>query len=208
MSKTSLKLGRIKINSVGCDNMHYILASASPRRQELLTKIVDNFDVIVSNFDEDSVKFNGDVEDYVKTLAEGKGKDVASQAKKDSIILAADTVVVIDGKILGKPKNADDAYNMLKLLSNKIHRVYSGIAVINTTNNIMKSEAVFTEVKFSELTHEEIINYINSKEPLDKAGAYGIQGLGALFVEKINGCYYNVVGLPLNRLNKIIKEVI
>lgn len=208
MSKTSLKLGRIKINSVGCDNMHYILASASPRRQELLTKIVDNFDVIVSNFDEDSVKFNGDVEDYVKTLVEGKGKDVASQAKKDSIIIAADTVVVIDGKILGKPKNADDAYNMLKLLSNKIHRVYSGIAVINTTNNIMKSEAVFTEVKFSELTHEEIINYINSKEPLDKAGAYGIQGLGALFVEKINGCYYNVVGLPLNRLNKIIKEVI
>lgn len=208
MSKTSLKLGRIKINSVGCDNMYYILASASPRRQELLTKIVDNFDVIVSNFDEDSVKFNGDVEDYVKTLAEGKGKDVASQAKKDSIIIAADTVVVIDGKILGKPKNADDAYNMLKLLSNKIHRVYSGIAVINTTNNIMKSEAVFTEVKFSELTHEEIINYINSKEPLDKAGAYGIQGLGALFVEKINGCYYNVVGLPLNRLNKIIKEVI
>ena len=208
MSKTSLKLGRIKINSVGCDNMHYILASASPRRQELLTKIVDNFDVIVSNFDEDSVKFNGDVEDYVKTLAEGKGKDVASQAKKDSIIIAADTVVVIDGKILGKPKNADDAYNMLKLLSNKIHRVYSGIAVINTTNNIMKSEAVFTEVKFSELTHEEIINYINSKEPLDKAGAYGIQGYGGLLVENIQGCYYNVVGLPLNRLNKIIKEVI
>ena len=208
MSKTSLNLGRIKINSVGCDNMHYILASASPRRQELLTKIVDNFDVIVSNFDEDSVKFNGDVEDYVKTLAEGKGKDVASQAKKDSIIIAADTVVVIDGKILGKPKNADDAYNMLKLLSNKIHRVYSGIAVINTTNNIMKSEAVFTEVKFSELTHEEIVNYINSKEPLDKAGAYGIQGLGALFVEKINGCYYNVVGLPLNLLNKIMKEII
>ena len=208
MSKTGLDLGRIEINSIGCDNMHYILASASPRRQELLTKIVDNFDVIVSNFDEDSVKFNGGVEDYVKTLAEGKGKDVASQAKKDSIIIAADTVVVIDGKILGKPKNADDAYNMLKLLSNKIHRVYSGIAVINTTNNIMKSEAVFTEVKFSELTHEEIINYINSKEPLDKAGAYGIQGLGALFVEKINGCYYNVVGLPLNRLNKIIKEVI
>ena len=126
--------------------MHYILASASPRRQELLTKIVDNFDVIVSNLDEDSVKFNGDVEDYVKTLAEGKGKDVASQAKKDSIIIAADTVVVIDGKILGKPKNADDAYNMLKLLSNKIHRVYSGIAVINTTNYIMKSEGVFTEV--------------------------------------------------------------
>ena len=208
MSKTSLKLGRIKINSVGCDNMHYILASASPRRQELLTKIVDNFDVIVSNFDEDSVKFNGDVEDYVKTLAEGKGKDVASQAKKDSIIIAADTVVVIDGKILGKPKNADDAYNMLKLLSNKIHRVYSGIAVINTANDVKKNEAIFTEVKFSELTHEEIINYINSKEPLDKAGAYGIQGLGALFVEKINGCYYNVVGLPLNRLNKIIKEVI
>lgn len=208
MSKTSLNLGRIKINSVGCDNMHYILASASPRRQELLTKIVENFEIVVSNFDEDSIQFNGDVENYVKTLAEGKAKNVASLSNDGSIIIAADTVVVIEGKILGKPKSEDDAYNMLKLLSNKVHRVYSGIAVINTANNIMKSEAVFTEVKFSELTHEDIIDYINSKEPLDKAGAYGIQGLGALFVEKINGCYYNVVGLPLNKLNKIIKEVI
>lgn len=208
MSKTSLKLGRIKINSVGCDNMHYILASASPRRQELLTKITEDFEVIVSNFNEDIVEFNGDVEDYVKTLAEGKAKSVASQTDKDSIIIAADTIVVIDDKILGKPKDENDAYNMLKLLSNKIHRVYSGVSVINTTNNIMKSEAIFTEVKFSELTHDDIVNYINSKEPLDKAGAYGIQGLGALFVEKINGCYYNVVGLPLNALNKIIKEVI
>ena len=97
---------------------------------------------------------------------------------------------------------------MLKLLSNKVHRVYSGIAVINTANDVIKNEAIFTEVKFSELTHEDIVNYINSKEPLDKAGAYGIQGLGALFVEKINGCYYNVVGLPLNLLNKIMKEII
>lgn len=208
MSKTSLNLGRIKINSVGCDNMHYILASASPRRKELLTKIVRDFEVVISNFDEDSVKFNGDIEEYVKTLAKGKAQSVAEQSSKDSIIIAADTIVVIDGKILGKPKNEDDAYNMLKLLSNKVHRVYSGIAVINTTNNIIKNEAIYTEVKFSELTHEDISNYINSKEPLDKAGAYGIQGLGALFVEKINGCYYNVVGLPLNMLNKIIKEVI
>ena len=188
--------------------MHFILASASPRRQELLTKIVEDFTVVVSNFDEERVKFNGDVEDYVKTLAKGKAQEVASRADKDSIIVAADTIVVIDGKVLGKPNNEDDAYNMLKLLSNKVHRVYSGIAVINTTNNIIKNEAICTEVKFSELTHEDIRNYINSKEPLDKAGAYGIQGLGALFVEKINGCYYNVVGLPLNMLNKIIKEVI
>ena len=208
MSKTSLNLGRIKINSVGCDNMHYILASASPRRKELLTKIVRDFEVVISNFDEDSVEFNGDIEEYVKTLARGKAQSVAEQANKDSIIIAADTIVVIDGKVLGKPNNEDDAYNMLKLLSNKVHRVYSGIAVINTTNNIIKNEAICTEVKFSELTHEDIRNYINSKEPLDKAGAYGIQGLGALFVEKINGCYYNVVGLPLNMLNKIIKEVI
>lgn len=188
--------------------MHFILASASPRRQELLTKIVEDFTVIVSDFNEESVKFNGDVEYYVKTLAEGKAQEVASRADKDSIIVAADTIVVIDGKILGKPKSEVEAYDMLKLLSNKIHRVYSGIVVINTANNIMKSEAVITEVKFSELSHEDIVNYINSKEPLDKAGSYGIQGLGALFVEKINGCYYNVVGLPLNRLNKMIKEII
>ena len=208
MSKTSLKLGRIEINSIGCDNMHYILASASPRRQELLTKIVEDFDVIVSDFDEDSVKFNGDVEEYVKTLAKGKALDVASKVKEDAIIIAADTIVVIDGKILGKPKNEKDAYDMLNMLSDNVHRVYSGIAVINTEKKLMENKAVFTEVKFSKLTHEDIINYINSKEPLDKAGAYGIQGLGALFVEKINGCYYNVVGLPLNLLNNIIKEII
>ena len=188
--------------------MHYILASASPRRKELLTKIVEDFDIVVSDFDEDSVEFKGNVEEYVKTLAKGKAQDVASKCDKNSIIIAADTIVVIDGKILGKPKNEDDAYNMLKLLSNNVHRVYSGIAVMNTANNIMKNEAIFTEVKFSELTHEEIVNYINSKEPLDKAGAYGIQGFGALFVERINGCYYNVVGLPLNLLNKIVKEII
>lgn len=188
--------------------MHYILASASPRRQELLTKIVEDFDVIVSDFDEDSVKFNGDVEEYVKTLAKGKALDVASKVKEDAIIIAADTIVVIDGKILGKPKNEKDAYDMLNMLSDNVHRVYSGIAVINTEKKLMENKAVFTEVKFSKLTHEDIINYINSKEPLDKAGAYGIQGLGALFVEKINGCYYNVVGLPLNLLNNIIKEII
>ena len=187
--------------------MHYILASASPRRQELLTKIVEDFKIIVSDFDEDSVKFNGDVEEYVRTLAKEKALAVASKTKKDSIIIAADTVVVIDSKILGKPKDEKDAYNMLEMLSDNVHRVYSGIAVINTANNLIKNEAVFTEVKFSKLTHEDIIKYIDSKEPLDKAGAYGIQGLGALFVEKINGCYYNVVGLPLNKLNSIIKEI-
>lgn len=180
--------------------MHFILASASPRRQELLTKIVEDFTVVVSNFDEERVKFNGDVEDYVKTLAKGKAQEVASRADKDSIIVAADTIVVIDGKILGKPKNEIEAYDMLKLLSNKIHRVYSGIAIINTANNIMKSEAVFTEVKFSELSHEDIINYINSKEPLDKAGSYAIQGKCAAYIKGICGDYYNVVGLPVARL--------
>lgn len=188
--------------------MHFILASASERRHELLTRIIEEFDIVVSKFDEDSIDFNGNVEEYVKELSKGKALDVASNCKKSTIIIAADTIVEINGKILGKPKNTDDAYNMLNLLSDSTHRVYSGVTVINTATNEIKSEAIFTEVKFSKLTHDDIVKYINSKEPLDKAGSYGIQGLGAVFVEKINGCYYNVVGLPLNLLNKMIKEVI
>ena len=96
---------------------------------------------------------------------------------------------------------------MLKSLSGKTHRVYSGLAVVNTSNNKVEKESLYTEVKFSNLTDEEIKSYIKTGEPLDKAGAYGIQGYGGVFVEKINGCYYNVVGLPLNLLNKMLKKV-
>ncbi|GAB6169295.1 Maf-like protein [Clostridium carnis] len=188
--------------------MKYILASASERRQELLHRIVDNFDIIISNFDEEKVSFNDNIEDYVLELASGKALNVAENIKNEAIIIAADTIVVLDNVILGKPKDSNDAFETLKLLSGKVHRVYSGVVVLNTTNSKLEKKCVYTEVKFSDLTDQEINKYINTKEPLDKAGSYGIQGYGGVFVEYINGCYYNVVGLPLNTLDKMIKKVI
>lgn len=194
--------------TVGCDILKFILASASERRKELLSRIVRDFEVRVSDFDEGSVQVNNNIEEYVKILSQGKAKSVALNCSKDSIIIGADTIVVIDNKVLGKPKDKNDAFRMLKALSNKVHRVYSGVTVINNTTKVIKSECLYTEVYFSELSDEEIWKYIDTEECLDKAGAYGIQGFGGVFVKKINGCYYNVVGLPLNLLNKMIKEVL
>ena len=188
--------------------LKFILASASERRKDLLSRIVSNFEVKISNFDEEKVEVSTNIENYVKTLAEGKAKDVALNCDNDSIIKGADTIVVIGNNILGKPKDKNHAFEMLKLLSNNVHRVYSGVAVINNQKNIMKSECLYTEVYFSEISDDEIWRYIESGECLDKAGAYGIQGYGGVFAEKINGCYYNVVGLPLNLLNKMIKNVL
>ena len=177
--------------------MKFILASASDRRKELLSRIISDFEVKISDFDEGTVEVSKDIEKYVKTLAEGKAKSVALNCTNDSIIIGADTIVVIDDNILGKPKDKDDAF-----------RIYSGVTVINNEKQVMKSECLYTEVYFSELSDEEIWRYIDTGECLDKAGAYGIQGYGGVFVEKINGCYYNVVGLPLNLLNKMIKNVL
>lgn len=185
----------------------YVLASASERRQELLHRIISDFDIEVSNFDEDTVLFNGDAEEYVINLAKGKAISTKEKLSNDSIIIAGDTVVVLDGKILGKPKNEEDAFKMLRELSGKIHRVYSGITVINMYNNKSEEAAIYTEVKMSSLTDREILEYIKTGEPLDKAGAYGIQGYGGIFVEEIKGCFYNVVGLPLNLLNKMLNKV-
>lgn len=189
--------------------MKYILASASERRQELLHRLISDFDIKVSNFDESSISFDGyNISEYVIKLAQGKVLDVAKTTNDESVIIGADTIVALDNNILGKPKDEEDAFNMLKLLSGKTHRVYSAVVILNTDNNKIEKECIYTEVKFSDLTDEDIIKYIKTREPLDKAGAYGIQGLGGVFVEGINGCYYNVVGLPLNILNKMIKKVI
>lgn len=188
--------------------MKYILASASERRQELLHRIVDNFEIIVSEFDEDSVRIRENTEEYVIELAEGKALDVIKNVNEEAIVIAADTIVTLDGNILGKPKNEEHALEMLRSLSGRNHRVYSAVVVINTSNQKVEKKCLYTDVKFSEITDVEIIKYIKTGEPLDKAGAYGIQGYGGVFVEKINGCYYNVVGLPLNTLNNMLKHVI
>ena len=187
--------------------LKYVLASSSERRQELLHRIISDFKVEVSNFDESTVSFNGNIEEYVINLAKGKAIAVRDSLNEEAIIIAGDTVVVLENEILGKPKNEEDAYRMLKELSGKAHRVYSGIVVINMYNNKIGEAALHTEVKISTLTDKEILSYIKTGEPLDKAGAYGIQGYGGVFVEEIHGCYYNVVGLPLNLLNKILNKV-
>jgi len=187
--------------------MKFILASASERRQELLSRIINDFEIIVSNFDEESVNFQGDCEEFVKELALGKVNTVSENIDDQCIIVGCDTIVYHDGKILGKPKDKKDAYKMLQTLSGNCHKVYSGIVVKNTTTNEIKADFVCTDVYFSKISSSEIDKYIETNEPMDKAGAYGIQGYGGIFVEKIIGCYYNVVGLPLNRLYNMLREM-
>ena len=186
--------------------MKVILASKSPRRVEILEKIVKEFEVVQSNFDENTIDFKGDVEKYVKDLSINKAIEVSKRLNEPSIVIAADTVVFQDGKVLEKPKNEEDAFSMLSSLSGNTHKVYSGICLINTYDDTVVTDCDCTEVKFSELNPRQIRNYINSGEPMDKAGAYGIQGLGGAFVERIEGCYYNVMGLPLNKLYKALEN--
>lgn len=186
--------------------MKVILASKSPRRVEILEKIVKEFEVVQSNFDENTIDFKGDVEKYVKDLSRNKAIEVSKRLNEPSIVIAADTVVFQNGKVLEKPKNEEDAFSMLSSLSGNTHKVYSGICLINTYDDTVVTDCDCTEVKFSELNPRQIRNYINSGEPMDKAGAYGIQGLGGAFVERIEGCYYNVMGLPLNKLYKALED--
>ena len=186
--------------------MKVILESKSPRRVEILEKIVKEFEVVQSNFDENTIDFKGDIEKYVKDLSRNKAIEVSKRLNEPSIVIAADTVVFQNGKVLEKPKNEEDAFSMLSSLSGNTHKVYSGICLINTYDDTVVTDCDCTEVRFSELNPRQIRNYINSGEPMDKAGAYGIQGLGGAFVEGIKGCYYNVMGLPLNKLYKALEN--
>ena len=192
--------------------MKLILASASERRNELLKRITEDFCVIVSDFNEGEILFRGECHRYVMEIARGKAQATASKIMadftgfdEDVIIIGCDTIVSCNEKVLGKPKDEEDAFKMLRLLSGKTHEVYSGIALIQPKLDIIKDEFVCTKVKFATLSDKEIIQYIKTKEPMDKAGAYGIQGYGGVFVEEIHGCYYNVMGLPLNKLNFMLK---
>lgn len=185
-----------------------MLASGSERRQELLNRITSDFQTVVSNFDEGSVVFNEDAKAYVMELSKGKAQAVAEQINMDAIIIGADTIVMLDNKVLGKPKSEFEAFQMLMSLSDKCHEVYSGITIIDTKNQKIISDVVCTKVKFSNISKEDIQKYIETGEPMDKAGAYGIQGYGGVFVESIDGCYYNVVGLPLNKLSQMLKQFV
>ncbi|ADL07504.1 Maf family protein [Thermosediminibacter oceani] len=181
-----------------------ILASASPRRRELLAQLGLDFKVIPSGIDETSLTA-GPPELVAVRLAEQKAADVAMRAG-EGIVIGADTIVVVDDSILGKPKDENDARKMLTRLSGRWHRVYTGIAVIHTASGGKISDYEESRVKFKKLSPREIENYIKTGEPMDKAGGYGIQGKGALLVEKIEGCYYNIVGLPLFKLGAMLSH--
>ncbi|MGA1307051.1 MAG: Maf family protein [Candidatus Kapaibacteriota bacterium] len=179
-----------------------ILASQSPRRRQLLSQIGLDFSVLPADIDEDAVSLTLTPVDYVRELSERKALCIREEiGGAKAIILGADTIVVIDGRILNKPANPDEAYAMLKQLSNRMHEVFTGITLVESHTGRIVSEVQRTEVYFRELEDKEIWDYIASGSPMDKAGAYGIQeDYGAVFVSKINGCYYNVVGLPLEKL--------
>lgn len=181
-----------------------ILASASPRREFLLKQIGLDFGVIPSCAEEVVAAGLMPQETVVK-LAELKARSV-SGLYPQAIVLAADTAVCCEGQILGKPRDERDAYRMLRLLSGRTHQVISGVVLCQESRKLIRGEAATTEVRFRNLTDQEITGYIATGEALDKAGAYGIQGFGALLVEGIKGCYFNVVGLPLSRLPEMFKE--
>lgn len=187
-----------------------VLASRSPRRRVLLRQIGLEFTVRPSSVNE-TILNHERPQHAAKRIALEKAMDVA-QRMRNGIVIGADTIVVIGNRVLGKPKSKTDAKRMLKTLSGEEHTVFTGIALVDAKSRTWTSDVVGTKVKFRKLTREEINSYIRSRSPMDKAGAYGIQDdFGAVFVESVKGCFYNVVGFPLSRfytkLNAFVKQL-
>jgi septum formation protein len=182
------------------------LASKSPRRRKLLKQLGIKFKSFTANSVEDFLDGEHPVE-CVKRIALEK-MEKAKQKVEDSIIITADTIVVLGRTVIGKPKSKKDAINILSLLSGRIHTVYTGFCVLNQKTKKLILDYEKTEVEFRHLKKDEIIDYVITGSPMDKAGAYGIQDdFGAVFVKRINGCYYNVVGLPLAKLYSALRKV-
>ena len=183
--------------------MDVILASSSPRRQELLKVVVPQFTVIPADIDE-TIPNDVLVNLSAEYLAIQKARKIAT-VHPTSLVIGCDTIVVVDNEILGKPIDNSDAKRMLSILSGKTHKVITGVCLINNGTEHHFSET--TEVEFYKLSEKEISDYINTDEPFDKAGGYGIQGKGSLLVKGITGDYFNVVGLPVSRLNKELNQI-
>jgi len=183
--------------------MRIILASNSPRRREILSQLGVEYEVMPSDYDEREEE--SDPYKLAMLFAHNKARDVAKNIKENALVIGADTIVYKD-KIMGKPKDKDDAIAMLTELSASTHSVITGISVIKTPEMITITEYEETLVKFKNLSQDEIDAYVNSGEPTDKAGAYAIQGLGSLLVERIEGCYFNVVGLPVYKLSLMLEK--
>lgn len=188
--------------------MNLVLASQSPRRRELLSLIQKDF-TVQSSCVEEIVPEGLTAEETVVYLAKLKAEEVAQRLKTNpdsqkTVVIGADTVVVLDGEIMGKPKDSDDCIRMISLLSGRQHEVYTGVAIV--VKGQTESFYQRTAVRFLDLTKEEIEWYASLQEPYDKAGAYGIQGFGSLLVEGIDGDYFNVMGLPVAALNRRLKK--
>lgn len=185
-------------------NKKIVLASASPRRKELLQAIGLEFEIIPADIDEtlESDKFSLNA---IEKLALDKALDVSKRINYPALIIGSDTVVVIDDQVLGKPKDKEDAFTMLNKLSGRTHKVISAIAIYDTVQDKTLVDSVSSEVTFREMTDKEITNYIESSEPMDKAGAYAIQGIGGIFVSSICGCYSNIVGISIFKLAEMLK---
>ena len=183
--------------------MNIVLASASPRRRELLSHFITDF-IIDPAAGPETPPAGASPEETVKALAAAKAAEVSARHPED-LIIAADTIVELDGAILGKPADEDDAFRMLRALSDREHRVYTGVAVVRAGER--RCEAEMTRVFFRAMTDREIGAYIATGEPMDKAGAYGYQGVAGLFVRRIEGDYFNVVGLPLCRLGRMLEAM-
>lgn len=181
-----------------------ILASSSPRRKEILSKSGLPFEIVPSNYEED-MTLAMEPNELAKHLSSGKAEDVAEKSP-DAIVIGADTFVSIEGHILGKPHTEARAKEMLKLLSGSVHSVFTGYTIIDTKSKKKISKAVETVVYFKNLSEQDIEGYIDTGEPLELAGAYAIQSIGSMFIEKIDGNYSNIMGLPLFHIVEDLKE--
>lgn len=184
-----------------------ILASESPRRKEIISNVGCNFHVIPSNVNENVIRYDrGKPDEYAMNLAELKAEGI-SVFYPESIVLAADTIVLSDNAIYGKPNDRKQAEEMLRSLSGKCHQVITGVCIIKKDEHINLKDYMCTDVWFDCLSDEKIKKYLDTNEYLDKAGAYGIQGKGALLVKKIEGCFYNVMGLPIHLVESMLNRM-
>ncbi len=183
-----------------------ILASGSPRKKEILSKLGLPFEAVASAYEEDMTAM-ADQFELAKFLSLGKAKDVANRISGEAIIIGADTFISFGSKFLGKPKNVDEARIMLERLSGKTHEIITGVAIIDTLTKIEINEAIVSKVTMRPISSEEIEGYIKTGEPLDKAGAYAIQERGAIFVSRIDGDFFTVMGLPLYFVAQKLKEL-
>ena len=205
MKQTSQSTGKKSVSELLGDRK-LILASRSPRRAEILKREKVEFAAKIPP-DVEGGEASSDPAQHVLSLSRRKATSIAEEVE-NAIVLGADTIVVLDGEILGKPQDRENAFSTLKKLSGRTHRVYTGITLISKHNGKIVSDYDVTEVTFNQLDDEKIWAYIDTKEPMDKAGAYGIQGMGGFLVESIQGSLDNVIGLPTDKLKEMLAKVI